>query len=375
MPGFDRINIIIIFLIASGGIVSIIFSLTLLAVKKKKVFNYLNCAIFFIYGVCVLCDTQYRIGSETIVPHLLYVNYPLLYLLGPILIIYFRSLLTDKIIFSIKQALFLIPSLLTLIFYAPFYFQPASKKLSMYPLSSSGAPFVRIADTIIEYLILAWIAVCFILALLKILHLWNKKNKVVRIVLIYLSAWILLALSFTYSDIFQKITLYKINLVLANLLIIILIGISLRYPYFFNVIRKETRNLRYATSKLKYLDIDAALDRIEELMENDEIYADENLSLQTFSEMARISPQQLSEIINNKYKQNFNAFVNGYRVKAVKKMIEIRPHSNILSLALKCGFNSKSTFNSAFMKFVGKTPSVFRSEIKKNKSENIISDD
>lgn len=61
---------------------------------------------------------------------------------------------------------------------------------------------------------------------------------------------------------------------------------------------------------------------------------------------------------------HFFDFVNSYRVEAAKALIkteEINRKYTIEYIAAKSGFNSKSTFNAAFKKFTGMTPSQFRS--------------
>jgi hypothetical protein len=53
--------------------------------------------------------------------------------------------------------------------------------------------------------------------------------------------------------------------------------------------------------------------------------------------------------------------VNEYRVKEFKKQIKLPKNQNytILAVAFECGFNSKATFNRAFKKFTGQSPSRF----------------
>jgi len=57
-------------------------------------------------------------------------------------------------------------------------------------------------------------------------------------------------------------------------------------------------------------------------------------------------------------------FVNSYRVEEFKARAVDPANSNfsILAIALDAGFNSKSSFNQAFKKFTGKTPSQYMSE-------------
>ncbi|MEX0291269.1 MAG: helix-turn-helix domain-containing protein, partial [Flavobacteriaceae bacterium] len=57
----------------------------------------------------------------------------------------------------------------------------------------------------------------------------------------------------------------------------------------------------------------------------------------------------------------FNDFVNEYRVQAVKDMLHSGKQQklSLLGIAHECGFNSKATFNRAFRKLSGTSPSEF----------------
>lgn len=107
---------------------------------------------------------------------------------------------------------------------------------------------------------------------------------------------------------------------------------------------------------------------IQSLMESERLFLVEDLTLasmaQALSEKQPISREKLSGIINTHWKQNFNQFVNGYRVQeACRRLIE--SDDSILSIAMDVGFNSKSVFNQAFRIRTGLSPGQYR---KKNRS-------
>ena len=63
--------------------------------------------------------------------------------------------------------------------------------------------------------------------------------------------------------------------------------------------------------------------------------------------------------------QNFFEFINAYRVSELKEKLE-NPENRqftLLSLAFDCGFNSKTTFNTAFKRITGCTPSQYIKQI------------
>ena len=70
----------------------------------------------------------------------------------------------------------------------------------------------------------------------------------------------------------------------------------------------------------------------------------------------------LSRIINERFGASFNDFVNEYRIKEAKSALRDpgQAERTILDIMYGSGFYSKSTFNTAFKKFTGVTPSKYR---------------
>jgi AraC-like DNA-binding protein len=84
----------------------------------------------------------------------------------------------------------------------------------------------------------------------------------------------------------------------------------------------------------------------------------------TIGQVARRSgyPEYLvSAVINRRLGGSFWDYVNRLRVEAVRaRLADPAEARTILDLAYACGFTSKSTFNAAFKRQVGETPSAYR---------------
>lgn len=98
-----------------------------------------------------------------------------------------------------------------------------------------------------------------------------------------------------------------------------------------------------------------------EYMSTQKPFLDAGLSLRSLADQVGLSPNQLSLVINEGLGQNFNNFVNHYRVEEFKTLAKDPAHSNmtIVGLAFECGFNSKTVFNTYFKEKTGLNPSEF----------------
>ncbi|RKN79574.1 helix-turn-helix domain-containing protein [Ulvibacterium marinum] len=93
-------------------------------------------------------------------------------------------------------------------------------------------------------------------------------------------------------------------------------------------------------------------------------YLDPYLSLESLSREMNTSTSSLSKLINTYSEGNFSDYINKFRVEEAKKLLSHPDYDayTIVAIGLECGFNSKSTFYTAFKKFTGKTPTQFRAE-------------
>jgi len=93
-------------------------------------------------------------------------------------------------------------------------------------------------------------------------------------------------------------------------------------------------------------------------------FLDPTFSLERLSSEMGISTSKLSHLINQESGYNFPDYINLLRVEKAKKYLIKSDYSayTIVAIGLECGFNSKSTFYSAFKKFTNVTPSEFKEQ-------------
>lgn len=117
-------------------------------------------------------------------------------------------------------------------------------------------------------------------------------------------------------------------------------------------------------------------ERLTRRMQQQQDYLDNDLTLTDLAQRIGTSPQLLSEYLNVALQQNFFDYINSQRVAEVQRQLSNAVSATaILDLALAAGFNSKSTFNAAFRKHSGMTPSAWRAQQQPHRSEPIGPDD
>ncbi len=74
----------------------------------------------------------------------------------------------------------------------------------------------------------------------------------------------------------------------------------------------------------------------------------------------------LSQMINEEFSLNFYNFINQYRIEEAKDLLLNNNYYSIQGIAENSGFKSISSFNTAFKKTTGMSPSVFRKNLPEN---------
>jgi AraC-like DNA-binding protein len=102
-------------------------------------------------------------------------------------------------------------------------------------------------------------------------------------------------------------------------------------------------------------------DKMEQLMKEEKLYQEPELTLGDLAKKMQTNSSVLSRVINQCFMLNFNDYINKYRVEDVIAKMSNPKFSNqtLLSIAFDAGFNSKSTFNRAFLKFKETTPRYY----------------
>lgn len=116
---------------------------------------------------------------------------------------------------------------------------------------------------------------------------------------------------------------------------------------------------KYERSALNAEQASRIAHKIEMVMIRDKLYLDSSLSLRKLSNHISVSPNYISQTLNETLGVNFFDYVNKYRVESAKTLL-IEGDDTVLDIAMKVGFNAKSSFYTAFKKETQQTPTSFR---------------
>lgn len=323
-----------------------------------------------VLGELFLISEAYRVA-----PHLAGAEFSIRAALGPAVFFYARSLISPKTIhFGGRDWLSLTGPALVMLTSLPFAFLSAEEKLALVDPATRDPVHFQIAlftCTSAVSIFLIFTAIYLIGTLrLQVRHRRDMMRQFANIerqsldwlrniIFVFSGAWFFLAMKQALWV--SGISLPPLNLVLAFIEVITLavfayLGLQQPSLKFENArqlpdssrvpILTDTRMARTATKLITALN-------------TNQMYADSELSLRKLSDVTGITKNHISETLSQHLGINFFDFVNSHRVEEAKRLL-VETDQTILTIGLEVGFNSRSTFNAAFKKHSGTTPSAYR---------------
>ena len=350
------------------------FSLFLIRNKKgKKISNRILAVLLFANALCLLNYIIYQqeeFLSPWIIDYLVLGN-SIVFLWGPLLYFYIRSIIHRDFSFQRKHSVHLIP-FLTYFLYLLIRMAILDKRILQGPLGT-GLAFhpleVIIFSTILHVLFLFYIIASFRSLWLFRQQLKNyfsttKNLEFTWLSIILISFSVMWTIGFVNSYLAARrgspvLVLSFVNLALIFFIANVAVYKGLNQPEIFSGIDERPK---YERSTLTRSDAESYLMKLKSFMEEEKPYLDPFLNINQLARRLTIQSRHLSQILNESLKQNFYDFVNSYRIEEAKKMLleQSDEKTTVLNVLLDAGFNSKSAFNRAFKKCTGFTPSEFR---------------
>ena len=109
---------------------------------------------------------------------------------------------------------------------------------------------------------------------------------------------------------------------------------------------------------------DEIVRKLQESIEEQQLYLDSGLTLAALAKQLHISKHYISQVLNEKLGVSFFQYVNQKRIDEVKRRLadDAALQMTIAQIAYDVGFNSLSSFNTAFKKQTGQSPSEYMKE-------------
>jgi len=323
-------------------------------------------------------------GAYSYAPALAGAQFPFRVLLGPALYFYAHATMSpDKAIDKRMSALALSGPILVLLVMLPFIFliTPA-EKLALADPSIRDPELWQIAlfTCLSATFLFITFTILFLVAALK-LHNSHRQQLMERfseieqrsldwfrpILVIWGAAWLMYAIEFSLSALgwfwFGSGILFPVFEAVA-------LAVFIQKALSQKVLKESEKGLPRAsqnrTALLSAEKMQLIASKLEHAMKEDKLFLQDNLSLNKLSESISESENHISETLSQFLHTKFFQFVNGFRVEEAKQVLQ-NSDKLITTIAFDVGFNSKSTFNTAFKKIVGYSPSAYRNLSLENK--------
>ena len=352
-------------LLQTSGIVTIVLSCIIgiyfvQTAKEKKSKNSLLAGILFIYSLMIICSLVLSTGMNSKLFTWAHICNQSMFLVGPLLYLYVKSQINLNFQISKIQLFHAIPYLVaTLYLFLKFNYISIPITCRFNHILVGSAAFIH---SLVYFFLSVFVLKRSGFPIRKSFQWINEKKSGILFFLVYgcFSIWLTKLFFFLAWDISGYYNgcneLVNLYFLVSFSILILFTYLILIKPQFFQTSEKYKNSGLTQNEKLKYKR------ELLALMEKEKVYLNPLISLNHLAKQLSVPSRYLSQIINETLNKSFYDFINGYRIQHCIKYLSDSnySHKTILEIAYEVGFNSKSTFNASFVKYVGVTPKEFR---------------
>lgn len=305
----------------------------------------------------LLIVLSFRVGKSVFLEFLenldaqfIFIGLGTMMIIGPIFYFFTKAIADKNFHWSNRRLIHFIPALLAILFGCWI----KNDYLETLPIFLFAFLFLSYYSHYLIYLIMAKIYI-------------TKQRKVglsdSAYELVNLIFYGLLAIWIAYFlNLIEDVVPYIIGPILYSLVAYSLSYIIISKGYLKNLGQEKYKTTRISAEQAEHVFAGAV-----DLVGTQEQFRNPDITLKSLSASLNVSTQVLSMVINQKSDRNFNSFVNQYRIQDSIKLLSDPSHQNftISAIAFKVGFNSLSSFNSAFKKQTNQTPHAYRQALTK----------
>ena len=373
----DVLNILTAFL-------SLFFAFYLLSIPSKNRSSNVLIAVFLIISAI---DSGSVLSGQFIYPY--YPGFGLLlntslFLGPPFLYFYICSVCYKDFKLKRKHLWHALPFVIAILLLIPrFYLADFDRKIEILIASNGLIIEMKLIYLLLHVQITAYIIVCYIVILRsKKLLLENYSNGNINYYNWLLTLITLIATETvvsTFKNVFMLNDLdaqYELAMTITGLSALLficwLVVKALKTPELYGRVDSKqllvkqliAKSPRRATLAVADEESNEAVRRLKSHMKTEAPYLDPSLSIYDLSQQLNLPSKELSILINHNLNQHFFDFVNEYRIKKAMEILADASKSDftILEILYEVGFNSKSSFNTAFKKYTQLTPTQYRKQ-------------
>lgn len=362
-----------------GASQGFLLSVFLFFKKERKLYLPLI-VIVFLASFQLLTEYLYLTDYIVHIPHLIYLSEPTNTLCGVLLYLFFRNISEKRPTYRRSDILLFIPFLISFTYFIPTYCLSAVEKIAK--LKGDGQAGITSLQYLCEWSFELAANLPFLIFSIILLKKYeeNVKNEYTNIATITYPLARLLLLVFILLYGFESLAVVLAFMGIDWMQLtydgIYFLTTSIIYLIGYEVlVHRGNQNITY----LKPLNHDTPISidatkynrnilseervhhitqKILKCMEADSLYRSSELRLTHLAQKVEENPNTVSQIINDVFKQNFYDYVNNYRIEEAKRLLKSPDFQNysIMAIGEEVGFNSKSTFYSAFKKNTSCTP-------------------
>lgn len=356
--------------------VSLLFSVFLLTVKtKNKLSNQLMAFYFIIFAIHI---SVFAYARYIKVPYALDMLRDQIMLLAvPLLFLYVISCIYSDFKLQPKHALHFIPFILEVILYIPNFYLVSEQEKAQFYIDKYSNPEPNIS--LVYGIIISIFYIVLMFRELKkykllLLENYSQTNNYNYKWLLQLVLVTTLVFGFaTFKSIYklydpQQNGLDIIRVIMTLVLLVFLCWIVLKSLYNPELFRgidtrhQLVKNIINSNSIEKTEQLDESIKTLKNHMVTEEPFLDPTLGIKDLSEKLNMQSKDLSILINHKMGKHFFDFINEYRIEKAMEILRnpTQKSLTVLEILYEVGFNSKSSFNTAFKKHTGTTPTAYR---------------
>ncbi|RLJ33148.1 AraC-like DNA-binding protein [Chryseobacterium sp. 7] len=378
----DKNNLLII--VASVSVfISVLLAIFLVTVKTKYRVSNVLFAVFLMINAIDISEPLFNLFVDGPSNPGIFKNM-LVFLQIPVFYLYVLSVCYSDFKLKPKHLLHALPFLIANLALLPrFYGVDTASKIHFIENRQSMIELKFNHILLHVQMVIYFVAVFRVLRKSKTLYLENYAGKSLNsynwlfqftIVLCIVYAIALLKNILKFSDYVHISELIKAGLLLLSLFIICwYLFKALNNPELFRnvdsklklvaeMVSEEKSNEESVTNDREYKE---EILRLKNYMIDKKPFLNSSLTIQDISGEIGIPVRDLSLLINHQLGQHFYDFVNSYRIENAMAILkdETKSKVTILEILYEVGFNSKSSFNTAFKKHTGNTPTYYRKNL------------